>query len=256
MTDKTQPAFSLICLGVGKGSSYVMRGVTSTAFALLRHQRPIVLVDCGAGVVLSCLKHIGTIPRVIVVTHNHADHTGDLSVVLHTAKTAYSVCGHPDVLRLVQQHRLHDSDEALAAVIALHDWQPAIPDAAAPHGRLTLPLDVPDAPLTLALVPVRHRYLCYGFVVWWMGAPLFAYSADSGFDAALYDQLSIAPTVLLDGRDTGCRDHASFDEIDAYALRTPSVRYWVAHHENASHTFAAPNASLLHEGQRLILEAV
>jgi phosphoribosyl 1,2-cyclic phosphodiesterase len=253
MTAAASNAFSLVCLGTGKGASYVMRGVTSTALALLHHDRPIVLIDCGAGVVLSCLKHLGTIPQAIVVTHNHMDHTGDLNVVLHSAKTPYSLYGQGDVLDLVKLHRLHDGEAAMAAAIALHQWHAAQADAQAPHGRLHILIDGQDSPLMLTLVPAQHGYLCFGFVAWWAGAPLFAYSADTGYVESIYTQLSAAPRVIVDGRETSSRDHASFEEIEAYARRTPSVRYDVVHHEDATHSFAAPNVSLLREGQRIAL---
>ncbi len=242
MTD-TAPPLELLCLGVGKGASYVLRGIPSTAFALLREGEPLLLVDCGAGVALSCLRHLGTIPRRIVVTHNHHDHTGDLGVLLYDSRTPYHLYGHADVLTLVQQHRMHDAPETQAEGIARHVWHPADADGS---------IDLGDR-LALTIFPVQHGYLCYGFIVSLDGAPLLAYSADTGYVPAIYDRLFTAPTVIADGRERGTPFHAGFDEIDAHAARCPSVRCWVVHHENAEHTFSTPTVSLLREGQRLPL---
>jgi ribonuclease BN (tRNA processing enzyme) len=238
------PPLELLCLGVGKGASYVMRGITSTAFALLHQGQPLLLVDCGAGVVLSCLRHMGTIPRRIFITHNHHDHTGDLNVLLYDAQQPYHLYGHADVLTLVQQHRMHDAPEAQARGIARHVWHPAAEDGT---------LDLGDG-LSMAIFPVQHGYVCYGFVLALRGVPLLAYSADTGYVPAIYDRLFTAPTVIADGRERGGAYHAGFDEIEAHAARFPSVRCCVVHHEDAQHTFAAPNVSLLREGQRLLLE--
>ncbi len=245
MTDTT-PSLELLCLGVGIGTSCVLRGIPSTAFALLRDNDPLLLVDCGAGVARSCLRHLGSIPKRIFVTHNHHDHTGDLGVLLYDSQVPYHLYGHADVLALVQQHRMHDEPEAQAEAIARHAWQPAAADGT---------IDIGDG-LKMTIFPVQHGYLCYGFVLALGGAPLLAYSADTGYDPAIYDRLFAAPTVIVDGRERASRFHAGFDEIDAHAARYPSTRCGVVHHENAKYTFSTPTVFLLHEGQRLPLRMI
>jgi hypothetical protein len=39
--------------------------------------------------------------------------------------------------------------------------------------------------------------------------------ADSGYDAALYTALSVAPVLLLDGRPKGTSEHAGFAQLAA-----------------------------------------
>jgi hypothetical protein len=39
--------------------------------------------------------------------------------------------------------------------------------------------------------------------------------ADSGYDAALYSALSVAPVLLLDGRPKGTSEHAGFAQLAA-----------------------------------------
>ncbi len=53
------PDVSLMCLGIGTGSSYTMRAITSTGFALLVDGAPYLLIDCGLGIALACQKHFG-----------------------------------------------------------------------------------------------------------------------------------------------------------------------------------------------------
>lgn len=42
-----------------------------------------------------------------------------------------------------------------------------------------------------------------------------ALQADSGYDAALYTALSVAPVLLLDGRPKGTSEHAGFAQLAA-----------------------------------------
>jgi hypothetical protein len=44
---------------------------------------------------------------------------------------------------------------------------------------------------------------------------LLVLQADSGYDAALYSALSVAPVLLLDGRPKGTSEHAGFAQLAA-----------------------------------------
>lgn len=233
----------LICLGVGSGSSYVLKGIASTAFCIRRDSQPYLLVDCGAGILLSCVRHLNTIPQTVYLTHNHLDHTGDLPVMIYTPGSTVRVLGHSDVLEIVKAHRMHDDPETMADGIARAKWisQDNLMAIGLEHG------------LRLRLFRSHHDYLTYGFTLWHDNHLLLGYTADSRFDMDVYREISAAPIALVDGRAYAGSDHASFDEVDNYALTTPGCRYFVVHHENSQHGFQAPNVQLLREGDVIAL---
>jgi ribonuclease BN (tRNA processing enzyme) len=238
------PTLDLICLGVGKGSSSVLRGLPSTAFALRVDGRPELLIDCGAGVALSYRRLLGgALPARIYLSHNHHDHAGDLPIVLLSAlDLRASVLGHPDVLEIVREHRLHDGPEVRRAFQERIEWVAA-------DARGVIALDGLLPGLALELVRSRHSYLCYGFVLRRDGDDLLGYTADSGFEEGIYARVTRAPVAILDGREQGNADHASFAEIEAFARRVPGCDIRVVHYEETDHRFAESNVRLLREGE-------
>jgi ribonuclease BN (tRNA processing enzyme) len=239
----------LICLGVGKGSSHVVNGETSSAFCLRRDGAPWLLVDCGLGVLRACLAMLGVFPPRIFITHNHTDHAGDLPTAINYY--APHIYGHADVLEFVRLHRLHDGPITHRRLIEAAVWTAADADGA---------LDLGDG-FTMQLRRSSHEYTCYGFVLRYDGTPLLGYSADSAFDEAHYAAITAAPLAIVDGRESGGAQHATFAEIDAYAARVPETTLRVIHHGEAAYHddaeppyhFHAPNVRLLAVGACLPL---
>lgn len=236
------PKVEILCLGVGKGASYVMKGITSTAFTLLVDDVPHLQVDLGAGVARACLSMLGHIPTTIYVSHNHFDHTGDLEVAVHILDNV-RVLGHPSVLEIVQQHRIHDAPATQRHSIERIQW-----DMPGADGRIQL-----DDDFALDLFQSQHRYVTYGFMLWHRNRLLLGYPADTGYDEDIYTRATEAPVAVLDGRSSGGSDHASFEEIDAFARRVPNCRILVVHYEQADHKFKSPNVQLWQPGDKVML---
>jgi ribonuclease BN (tRNA processing enzyme) len=217
-----------------------MDGQPSSSFALRVGGDPLLLVDCGLGVVQACKRHLGGVPRHLYLTHNHADHTGELPDILVFFQP--HVYGHRDVLNIVRTHRLHDSPQNQAELIASATWVEA--DA---EERLHLRLALPVA-LTMQVFRSPHSYLCYGFVLSYAGRPVLGYTGDSGYDEAYYAAITQAPTVVIDAREGSPHDHGPFEAVDAYAGRVPACTFWAIHHGGSQYRPAAPNLRLLEEG--------
>ncbi len=146
--------------------------------------------------------------------------------------------GHPDVLDIVKTIRLHDNPVAHKENIARIDWIEA-------DAQNTIQL---EHGMKLRLFEAQHSYLCYGFVLWRHGQPVFGYSADTGYTKPIYDTITRAPIAVIDGRDKGDQWHASMSEIDAYAQRVPQCAIYVVHYESTEYMFKASNVRLWHEG--------
>lgn len=234
------PLVDLVCLGVGKGASYVMKGIPSTSFSICVDGVPFLLVDAGAGIALSCLRHLdGVIPSNIFITHNHMDHTGDLPIMLAAlvhSQNRPKVFGHADVLNLVKEHRMHDP---AVNVDDLAEW--VTPN---PQGIIDIGKGFFIHPLK-----TKHSYLCYGFILHYNHTPILGYSADSPFDVELYEHLAVASIVLIDARDKATYDHPSFDEVEQFAKSVKDCSIWIVHYEQTHFVPNEPNMSLLAEGQ-------
>ncbi|MEM1203715.1 MAG: MBL fold metallo-hydrolase [Acidobacteriota bacterium] len=243
MAEPTQ-RLELLCLGVGKGATHVLRGEPSTAFAVLDGGRPRLLVDCGAGVLRSCRELLdGAVPRDVYLTHNHMDHTGDLPVavqVLSALGLPPRLLGHADVLDIVRRHRLHELPPSRIDGV---EWIEADADGALHLGGR----------LGLRLHRSVHSYLCYGFELLCDGWVLAAYSGDSAYDPGVHGRVARAPVAVVDGRPAGNHDHASFDELDTLAARHPDCTFLVVHYEHSDHVFASANIRLWRTGERVLL---
>jgi ribonuclease BN (tRNA processing enzyme) len=231
----------VVCLGVGKGSTYVLKGEPSSAFAIRFNSELKILVDCGAGIALSCLRNLnGFIPNTIYISHNHMDHTGDLPVVLSTLSQGGkkpNILSHPDVAHLIQQHRLHPVP--IDVLKQNYNW--IMPDQ---DGVIVLGND-----LSMQLVKSIHSYICYGFILYKGVCPILGYTADTDFDYEIYSMVTKAPVAIVSGRDIGNDNHASFDEINEFAKNVASCSVFVTHYEQSDYIFSSSNVRFLREGE-------
>ena len=236
----------LISLGIGKGASYVLKGIASTAFTLQVDEQPFMLIDSGAGVTLAYQNYIGLkFPPHIYISHNHMDHTGDLPILLSVfpqiSGIKPNVIGNRDVLEIVKKHRLSELVADGTDLNSLAIWVRA--DS---QGSVDLGKD-----LSLQLFKSKHSYDCYGFVLKRMEHPIFGYTADSGFDENIYRMVSQTGSAIVDGREKGNDEHASFDEISNFACKYPDCKYWVTHYEETEYIFSNPNVQFWKPGSIL-----
>ncbi|WIA29380.1 hypothetical protein OEZ86_011884 [Tetradesmus obliquus] len=206
------PKLDIVCLGVGAGATavYDLDGGCSSSFLLRVDAVPVLLLDVGLGVVRAALSCAGSLPDHVYISHNHTDHAGELPVLLAVESQRgrrLSVLAEPSVLNTLRSHRLH---ELQSTGRQLHEFGCFTACAA---GQLH------ELGGGLALLPLksRHAERCFGLLLFWQGQPLLGWSADSGYDAALYTALSVAPVLLLDGRPKGTSEHAGFAQLAAAA---------------------------------------
>lgn len=236
---------SLLCLGVGNGSSHAFKGEPSTSFALMRDDAPLLLVDAGGGVIGACLDHLGLLPHRIYITHNHADHAAELPILLANMQSwgrKAAVYGHSTVLEYLKIHRMHGSTGPYP-VDEVADWIGADEKN---H------IDLGEG-FSLQLHQGQHRYLCYGFVLIHEGRPILGYTGDSAYDEAHYSAVTAAPVAVVDGREIAGNEHAGFDDIESFAARVPDCSIYVVHYGQSDHQFSATNVQLLKPGMRISL---
>lgn len=213
----------LLPLGTGAGVTTVLYGDPSSSFAILLDGECRLLVDLGYGVVRQAIRFLKTLPTRIYISHNHSDHSGDLPVAaLLSANQGQplTIWSAPEVERRLKEHRLHEFKEAGAWPEDIAKW------ISTPENKETFIDD------DLSLVPHRGRHseTCFGFVLRFQGEAVLGYSADSGFDKGLYENLLEAPTLVLDGRANGSTEHASFEELETFVQTTPDKRVLVIHY--------------------------
>ncbi len=235
------------CLGTGRGATNFKTGKPSTAYVIKHSGKPVLLIDCGAGVGRSASTLLeGSLPADIYLSHNHADHTGDLPLYIATWPSdaeKIKLFGHNEVLKIVRNHRLHELESlGLAADKAVH-WNPAT------NGQT-----IEVAGLTLQLFKSAHNYLCYGFVMYNNTRPILGWTADSRFEREIYETVATAPVAIVHGRDAPSGDHASFEEIDEFCKQRQDTEFYVSHYESSNFSFAAANVSLLDTGREIVLD--
>lgn len=233
----------LVCLGVGKGATYVTKGWPSTAFAILIEGEPKILIDAGAGIALSCQRHLGKIPGIIYITHNHMDHTGDLPILIGCTDARPGkphILGHPEVLEIVRTHRLHDP---ATNVNEQAEW--IVPNKS---GLIPVGWDLYIKP-----IKTKHTYTCYGFVLKLGKQDIWGYSADSPYDENLFTMITKPPIAVIDARDKATYDHSSFEEIEGFARKVPDCSIWLVHYEQTKFQSSVTNMNLMYEGQRIRL---
>ena len=237
------------CLGIGRGATNFKTGDPSSAYVIKRYCRPILLLDCGAGVGRSALKLLnGSLPSDIYLSHNHTDHTGDLPLYIATwPKQAerISLFGHEAVLEIVRSHRLHELSSLELQPSDAVSWNPADTEN-----------KIEVAGLTLELFQSAHNYLCFGFRLYDKGSLLLGWTADSRFKQDIYKTVAAAPTAIVHGRDAPSGDHASFEEIDLFAINYPNTQFYVSHYERSKYAFSAANVTLLKIGQEVVIDNV
>ena len=236
---------SVQCLGIGKGATNFLTGAPSTSYVIKSDDKPILLLDCGAGVGRSIFKHLGgVLPDHIYISHNHSDHTGDLPVYMAVSaamKKKLTIYGHPQVLDIVKQHRLYEVTESGFSVEEAANWIPSGADD-------TIVLDQ----FSLKLLRSKHSNLCFGFVLSVDNQPLLGWPSDSHFEQPVYDAVSVAKHVIVHARDGGTHDHAALDEMDTYAT-TQDASFYVSHYEATDFEFTSDNIQLINTGDSIEL---
>ncbi|GLC33150.1 hypothetical protein PLESTB_000365000 [Pleodorina starrii] len=215
-SDKGSQNFEIVVLGTGAGTTYVYSRETSSSFVVLKEGEPLLLCDAGYGVTASCQHHVGRLPPHIYISHNHGDHAGELPVVLAVESKAAAAAGrpapslyaHPDVVEELRQHRLRELNSTGKPLEAFASFRQV------PSGGRT---PIGDSGLSVKPFLSRHSETCYGLLLYLDDRPLLGWTADSGFDEALYDHLSEAPQLLVDARSEGTEEHAGFNELDRLA---------------------------------------
>lgn len=237
----------LVPLGTGKGATSVYDGDPSSAFAIMVGGKCRLLVDAGLGVVRQCLKYCGAVPDKIYISHNHTDHAGDLPVLLIVERTAgrkINVVSAPEVESRLRSHRIDELYSTGKTADEIATW------TAAPEGQMT-PL---DALFSIVTHRGRHSETSYGFVLYRGDRPILGFSADSGYDAVLYQKLSVAPTLVLDGRTASSKEHASFDEILHAKRGLSDARVFVTGYGTPKEA-PPPGLDALRIGESLTLDA-
>jgi len=213
----------LVPLGTGAGSTTVLYGDPSSSFAILLGEECRLLVDLGYGVARQASLILGSLPTKVYISHNHSDHSGDLPVV--ALRGAFqgrplTIWSEPEVERRLKEHRLHEFREAGALPEDIAHW------VSTPEKVET----AIDADFSLIPYRGRHSETSFGFVLRFRGEAVLGYSADSGFSRELYHHLLAAPVLVLDGRDQGSEEHASFEEIEAFAQTVPERKILISHY--------------------------
>lgn len=201
-------------LGTGKGATAAYDGDPSSSFVVCVEGRPRLLVDVGPGVMLSYQRHVGKdLPDDIYITHNHSDHSGELPVILAVEMKQRSkklrVLSATEVQSRLQNHRMHELYSIGKPLDAFAEW------IALREGEVH---DI-DELFRMEIIRGLHAEEEYGFLLFVKGnaTPVLGFSGDSGYLVSLYSRLSAASTIVVDARTKSSAEHASFDEVAAWA---------------------------------------
>lgn len=221
-----QPTITLMPLGTGKGATAVYEGEPSSSFVIKVNSECRLWVDTGLGVSPHVIKACGSVPKNIFISHNHSDHAGELPVLLivqQAFRQKLRVISGPEVNERLVSHRIAELYSTGLKADQLADW------VVAPEGEKVKV----DDDLSLVSYKGKHSEVSYGFVLFFRGSPVLAFTGDSGFDNSFYQKLAVAPTLVLDARKGATAEHAGFDEVHAFEKTTKS-RVFVGHYGKAS----------------------
>lgn len=237
----------IICLGVGNGTSHVLRGKPSSSFVISKNGQPYLLVDCGLGIGMQYKKYVGDKPpSYLYITHNHIDHSGELPVLLldyYKKGQPTRVVGHSEVIEMVKTYRLQELSYVGIDLNGIADWKTE-------DYENVIEL---EKGIFLELKKSRHSYPCYGFRLKVDGRVVIGYGGDSGYDENLYDFLSESEVLILDGRVEGNDEHASIAEIKSYN-KTRNKKAYIIHHDSYVKTKLEEEIIYLHEGDEIMIK--
>ncbi|XP_072022828.1 uncharacterized protein [Amphiura filiformis] len=221
----------LLCLGTGKGVTAAVYGEASSSMVILHDGKPILLVDMGLGIIKAYQSALGdTFPKDIFITHNHSDHSGELPLGGYIAVQSLRqnnlpfklniLCG-PEVVPKLRDHRMDELYSALPKeqLSKFVEW------TSCPAGdKIYL-----NEERTMYLITHRsqHAETCYGFNLYIEDKNILGFSADSGFNQAVYDKTFAASTVVVDARTGSTKEHASFDEVIEFGAKLQSKPHHV-----------------------------
>ena len=242
----SEPEVLLWPLGTGAGATSVYEGKPSSAFVISVDGEPRILVDAGHGVIRQCVTMFGCVPRLVYVSHNHTDHAADLPVALIKEMASgrqLTVVAAPEVSRRLREHRIHELYSTGLAAEQLANWLIAPPGIATSI----------DDEFAVVTHRGKHSEESYGFVLRFNDRPIAGFTADSGFDADFYRKLCEAPIVLVDARQSGSLEHASFEEIATHAESLASNRLYVTGYGNDTEAHSAYGLRLVRIGESIKL---
>ncbi|PNH11099.1 hypothetical protein TSOC_002073, partial [Tetrabaena socialis] len=188
----------VLVLGTGAGATYIYSRESSSAFVVLRGGEPLLLCDVGYGVTAACRQLAGRLPPHLYVSHNHGDHSGELPVSLAVESKAAAAEGrgppelyaHPDVMTEIRQHRLRELRSTGRPQEDFATFREVPCDCTTPIG---------DTGLAVRPFLTSHSETCYGLVLYDGGQAVLGWTADSGYDQALYDRLVVAAAAASGG---------------------------------------------------------
>ena len=237
---------NITCLGVGNGTSYILRGNPSSSFVISKNGQPYLLVDCGLGIGMQYKKYVGDkLPQYLYISHNHIDHSGELPVLLldyYKKSHKLTVIGHSEVVEMVKTYRLQELSYVGIDLDVIADWK---------IQNYEDVIELEEGVL-LELKKSKHSYPCYGFRLKVAGKIVVGYGGDSGYDENLYDFISESEVIILDGREERNEEHASIEEIKNYN-KTRNKKIHIIHHDGVAKTKHGDNIVYLQEGAEIII---
>jgi len=205
----------LYCIGTGNGTTAVLHGKPSSSVLIAQGGKPLLMADVGSGVLKPCREKLAynEFPRNVFISHNHMDHSGELPILFAVeSKRRYLageprlrvLCG-PEVEHKLKTYRL-DEMLTLYKPEQVADWVVCRPNGDPVY------LDE-EKQFFIKVYRTLHDEVCYGFVLYFEDEPILGYCVDSGFKKDVYEFFFQASTVIVDARENGSKEHASFKEV-------------------------------------------
>ncbi|MDX2278074.1 MAG: MBL fold metallo-hydrolase [Saprospiraceae bacterium] len=213
----------ILTLGAGSGTTAILSGEPSTAFAVMINNKCPLLIDLGFGVTRSILTFLKEIPEYIYITHNHLDHAGELPVVsqlVYKSGRKLKIWSAAEVTFRLKSFRMAEINTSGLDIEQIIEWK-TLNDTI--YNDIT-----PD--IRIKISKSQHSEPCYGLILEYKHQVVFAYSADSGYNEAYYKWLSEAPVIILDGRLAASSDHAGFNQIEDFMRKHPEKHIYVVHY--------------------------